>query len=220
LIKAAKINVLPRPPDLEPEELDRDEFPTSILSGTRSHKCFVSVIEPTGKIHTDQTRKFITPSSTGNNCLLALCDYDSNSILAQPMKSRHATTILNAHKELHAKLCAAGLRPQLQRLTNECSAILKECMTAQDVECQLVPAGVHRRNAAKRAIRTFKNHFVASLCRVDEDFPLHQWDRLLSQALLSLNSLRGSRLNPKLSAHAQMFGNFDCNRTCSRPVLQ
>jgi hypothetical protein len=60
-------------PDLEPEELgtDRDEFPTCILSGTRSHECFVSVIEPTGKICTDQTGKFITPSSTGNDC--ALC---------------------------------------------------------------------------------------------------------------------------------------------------
>jgi hypothetical protein len=181
-------------PDLGPEELgtDRDEFPTSILSGTRSHECFVSVIEPTGKVYTDQTGKFITPSSTGNNCLLVLYDYDSNSILAQPMKSRHATTVLSAYKVLHTKLCAAGLRPQLQRLDNECSAILKECMTAQDVEYQLVPPGVHRRNAAERAIRTFKNHFIAGLCSVDKDFPLHLWDRLLPQALLSLNLLRGS----------------------------
>jgi hypothetical protein len=127
----------------------------------------VSVIEPTGKIYTDQTGEFITPSSTGNNYLLALCDYDSNSILARPMKSRHATTILSAYKVLHTKLCTAGLRPQLQRLDDECSTILKEYMTAQDVECQLVPPGVHRRNAAERAIRTFKNHFIAGLCSVD-----------------------------------------------------
>jgi hypothetical protein len=106
---------------------------------------------------------------------------------------------------------------QLQRLDNECSAILKEYMTAQDVEYQLVPPGVHRRNAAERAIRTFKNHFIAGLCSVDKDFPLHLWDRLLPQALLSLNLLRGSRLNPKLSAHAQMFGNFDYNRTPIAP---
>jgi hypothetical protein len=71
---------------------------------------------------------------------------------------------------------------------------------------------MHRRNAAERAIRTFKNHFIAGLCSLDKDFPLHLWDRLLLQALLSLNLLCGSRINPKLSAWAQLFGNFDFNR--------
>ena len=51
------------------------------------------------------------------------------------------------------------------------------------------------------------------LCSVDKDFPLHLWDRLLPQAVLTLHLLRGSRLNPKLSAWAQLFGNFDFNRT-------
>jgi hypothetical protein len=50
-------------------------------------------------------------------------------------------------------------------------------MHDQDVDFQLAPPGVHRRNAAKRAIRTFKNHFIAGLCiSVDKDFPLHLWD--------------------------------------------
>jgi hypothetical protein len=135
------------------------------------------------------------------------------------MKSRHATAILNACKAVHAKLCNAGLRPQLQRLDNECSSVLKECMTAQNVEHQLVPPGVHRRNAAEGAMRTFKNYFIAGLCSADKDFPLHLWDRLLPQAILMLNLLvRGSRLNPKLSGHAQMFfGHFDYNRTPIAP---
>jgi hypothetical protein len=64
----------------------------------------------------------------------------------------------------------------------------------------LPPPGIHRRNAAERAIRTFKNHFIAGLCGVDQYFPLHLWDRLLPQAILTLNLLRGSRINPKLSA--------------------
>jgi hypothetical protein len=76
---------------------------------------------------------------------------------------------------------------------------------------------VHRRNTAKRAIRTFKNHFIAGLCSFNKDFPLHLWDRLVPQALLSLNILRGSRLNPKLSACAQLFGPFKFNRTPIAP---
>ena len=39
----------------------------------------------------------------------------------------------------------------------------------------------------------------------------------MPQAELTLNLLRGSRLNPKLSAHAQMNGHFDCNRTPLAP---
>ena len=81
-------------------------------------------------------------------------------------------------------------------------------MTAKDVDFQLVPPGNHCCNAAKRAIRTFKNHFIAGLCSVDKDFPLHLWDRLLLQGLLTLNMMRGSHLNPKLSAWAQVNGHL------------
>ena len=111
------------------------------------------------------------------------------------MKTKSATAILNAYKTSLAILIAAGLRPRLQRLDNECSAILKQHMRDEQVGFQLVPPGVHRRNAAERAIRTFKNHFIAGLCSTDTSFPLHLWDRLLPQALLTLNVLRGSRLN-------------------------
>jgi hypothetical protein len=68
-------------------------------------------------------------------------------------------------------------------------------MHSEDDDFQLVPPGMHRRNAAERAIRTFKNHFIAGLSSIDKDFPLHLWDQLLPQAILSVNLLRGSRLH-------------------------
>jgi len=85
-------------------------------------------------------------------------------------------------------------------------------MISQGIEYQLTPPDVHRRNAAERAIRTFKNHFVAGLCSLDPNFPLHLWDRLLPQALLTLNLLRPSHINPSLSAHAQLFGAYDFSK--------
>jgi hypothetical protein len=178
---------------------------------------YAALVEPTTQIYTDQTGKFVAPSSHGNNYLVVLYDYNSNGILAEPIRNQTTGSILAGFKILHAKLCAAGVRPLLQRLDNECSTILKEFLVAEDIDFQLVPPGIHRRNAAERAIHTFKNHFIAGLCRVDKDFPIHLWDRLLPQALLTLNLLRGSRLNPKLSALAQLFGVFDFNCTPIAP---
>ena len=193
-------------------------FPLSDPNNARSHHCFASVVTPTtGQIHSDQTGKFIVASSTGNNYVLVVYDYDSNSILVEPMRNRTGPSILKAYTIIHTRLVAAGLRPQLQRLDNECSDALKTFMRDAAIDYQLVPPKVHRRNAAERAIRTFKNHFIAGLCSVDKNFPLHLWDKLLPQAELTLNLLRGSRINPKLSAHAQMHGHFDSNRTPLAP---
>jgi hypothetical protein len=86
-------------------------------------------------------------------------------------------------------------------------------MHAKQIDYQLVPPNMHRRNAAERAIRTFKNHFIATLCGTDPDFPLLLWDQLLPQALLTLNLLQASRINPQLSAQAQVHGAYDYNRT-------
>jgi hypothetical protein len=73
------------------------------------------------------------------------------------------------------------------------------------------------KNAAEQATQTFKNHFVAILCATNKQFPLHLWDRLIPQAVLTLNLLRQSRINPKLSAHAQLQGPFDYNATPLAP---
>jgi hypothetical protein len=108
-----------------------------------------------GKVYTDQTGKFVAHSANGNNYLLTVYEYDSNAILAEPLNSRTATAIVSAYKAVHAQLCTAGLRPQLQRFNNECSAILKESMKNEEVDFELVPPGMKSCNAAERAILTF-----------------------------------------------------------------
>jgi hypothetical protein len=82
---------------------------------------------------------------------------------------------------------------------------------------QLVPPHCHRRNADERAIRTFKEHFLAGMESVDPDFPMHLWDRLLPQAEITLNLLRTSRLHPQLSAAARFHGQIDYNKTVFAP---
>lgn len=65
----------------------------------------------------------------------------------------------------------------------------------------------------ERAILTFKSYFKVGMASLDPDYPIRKWDRLLPQAETMLNLLRSARLNPKLSAHAFLFGQFDYNKT-------
>ena len=52
---------------------------------------------------------------------------------------------------------------------------------------------------------------------MDPEFPLHLWDQTIPHAELALNLLRGSRLNPKLSAYEQLHGRYDFNRNPIAP---
>ena len=138
-----------------------------------------------------------------------------------PSLSNHYATAPMHHSYKHTpysstKYNEPAVIPKLQRLDNEASKSLKEYITDKlDITYQLIPPHMHRRNAAERAIRTFKDHFKAGLASRDPNFPLHLWDRLLPQAQLTLNLLRPSRTNP--SAYAQLFGQFDFNKTPIAP---
>jgi hypothetical protein len=58
---------------------------------------------------------------------------------------------------------------------------------------------------------------LAFLATCDPDFPVSEWDQLLFQVELTLNLLKSSRVNPKLSAYAYLNGNFDFNKTPLAP---
>jgi hypothetical protein len=47
---------------------------------------------------------------------------------------------------------------------------------------------------------------------------MHLWDRILPQAVITLNMLRTSRINPKLSATTHIFGQHDYNRAPMAPT--
>jgi hypothetical protein len=97
-------------------------------------------------------------------------------------------------------------------MDNKSSTALNHFLQSKDIQFQLVPPYVQGQNAAERAIQTFKNHSIAMLCSTDTQFPIHLWDRLIPQAVITLNLLRQSRINPKLSAHAQLNDLFDYNK--------
>ena len=76
---------------------------------------------------------------------------------------------------------------------------------------QLVPPEDHRRNLAERAIQTWKDHFVGVLSGSTNTFLIQLWCQAILQAERQLLLLQQSRLNPKISAYANVYGTHDHN---------
>jgi hypothetical protein len=184
--------------------------------GIKNQLVYAATIDA-GKIYTDQTGRFPVVSSKGNKYIMILYDYDSNDILAQPIKDRKSPDLLRAFQVMEQELVARGLKPKLMKLDNEASKLLKTFPHQENNTFQLVSPYSHIRNSAERAIRSFKDHLIAGLCSTEKSFPMHLWDRLLPQAVITFNMLRTSRINPKLSAATHIYGQYDFNRAPMAP---
>jgi hypothetical protein len=169
-------------------------------------------------ISTDQPGRFPFTSTRGMNYIFLLYDHDSNAILVHPIKSRQAHHLVEGYDACYAKLQAAGINPVLHKLDNEISNAMRTAITTKKLKYQLADTHDHHANPAERAIGTFKNHFTAILSGCDSKFPPSLWCHLLHQAEITVNLLRPSRINPKLSAYHQVFGIFDFNRTPMAPL--
>mmetsp|Transcript_8669 Transcript_8669/g.12595 ORF Transcript_8669/g.12595 Transcript_8669/m.12595 type:complete len:139 (+) Transcript_8669:1-417(+) len=110
----------------------------------------------TGKIYRDLTGKFPYMSSRGNQYLLIVYDYDSNAILQHPLRNKSGKDIMEGYMTIIQSLTAKGLKPRLQTMANKASTALQQNPTSLNINFQLVPPQVHRRNAVERAIQTFK----------------------------------------------------------------
>jgi hypothetical protein len=206
-------------PGNEPSNEDFAPVPMDVHANSPQEATvvFVEIEQVTGKTYSDQTGKFLAPSATGSNYVMIFYEYDSNSIHAEPIKNRTAGELKRAYSTFVKLLTSRGLHPKLQILDNEASKLLVDYISGQGIDYQLAPPHVHRRNAAERAISTYKDHFIAGLCSTDKNYPLDLWDKLIPQSVITLNLLRRSRINPQLSAYAQVFGAFDFNKTPLAP---
>ena len=83
--------------------------------------------------------------------------------MAELIKNQQAATIKSAWKKLHSRLKLSGTKPKLYIMDNECSSDLQQALKEETCDFQLVPPHVHRRNAAERAISSFKDHLLSML---------------------------------------------------------
>ena len=135
----------------------------------------------TSKSYSNQIGKFPVKSSKGTKYIFILYHFDTNTIVAIPFQNRHTSSITPIWLECYDILKRHGEDPTLYILDNEHSQDLKDTFLNEQVKFQLVPPHVHRRNAAERAIRTYKNHLITGSCTCDSRFPIKERDCLLLQ---------------------------------------
>jgi hypothetical protein len=130
-------------------------------------------------IHSDLTGRFPVQSSRGMNYVLVVYDYDSNAILAEPMRNRTDAEMLRAYGVILNRLIACGLKPKLQRLDNEASTALKNTCktkwTSSTNSSHLTSIVAMLPNAPSHIQKSL---YCWSIIH-QPHFPLHLWCRLV-----------------------------------------
>ena len=83
---------------------------------TRTNQVFADCFQATGRIYTDQTGPFLTPSTSGNRYIFVLYDYDSNYIAAVGIPSRTKDQLIKAYRSIIQIFIKRGLNPNSNAL--------------------------------------------------------------------------------------------------------
>ena len=91
-------------------------------------------------------------------------------------------------------------------------------MIREHCKLQLVLPSSHCANLAEVTIKAWKQHFVSIEAGTAPNFPRLFWDKLVPQALLTLNLLRQSNATPTVVAYAHLCGQHDYNAQPLKPM--
>ena len=169
------------------------------------------------RLYTDLTGLFPVYLITGSNYIMILYLYDINGIIAEPLKNRTSQELSKAYNKWINIFQMKGILHSTHWLDNEAPSEIININKNYNITHQLTPPHMHRINAAERAIRTWKSHFITGLASTNSMFPLTLWDKLIDQDNITLNLLRKSRIHPNFSAHMELEGVFDYNKTPLAP---
>eukprot|EP00804_Cyclotella_cryptica_P027253 CCRYP_014360-RA/>CCRYP_014360-RA protein AED:0.37 eAED:0.35 QI:0/0/0/1/0/0/3/0/403 len=133
-------------------------------------------------------------------CYAALADKHQGTIYTDATGALPAVTLEG--NQYYFDLKTKGYKPTFNITNNQATTPIKAYLKIEDCKWQFVEPNNHRVNAVECAIQTFKNHFISGLCSTD----------LTEQALLTLNLLCTSRVDPTKSAYHQLHGHrYDWN---------
>ena len=190
---------------LPPTELDATSQDQTKEPDTPHTAMHARIIELDPINHADLTGKFPVQSAHGNNYLYVAVY--KGYVHLEPQASRSAADHLQSTKRTMTFFRARGDVPTTHRMDNEISQEVAQYLKTEcHMEIQLVPPGNHRTLKAERAIRTTKNHIIATLGTTNPSCPLFLWDSFIPQCEITLNTLLPSQKNPQLSAYEGLYG--------------
>ena len=133
-------------------------LPNNVPAKT-SNKLYV-VVMPVSKLYSDDMGRFPICSRSVHRYIMLAFHCNSNVIPIEPFQYRHDRHPISAYSLVMARIQDRGHEVDLQVLDNKASTKYCHAITQTWKEkFQLVPPDGHRRNAAERAIRTFKGAF-------------------------------------------------------------
>ena len=139
-------------------------------------------------MYTDDTGRFPVRSRSGNQYIMIVYHFDSNTIIYTPFKSCSDKLRLFVYVSIMQRLKDRNMMLYLQIVDKEAINKYKRIIEAKwGVGYQLVPLHIHRRNAAERSIRTFKACFLSILSGIAKTFSKNLWDLLIPQTELTIN---------------------------------
>jgi hypothetical protein len=164
-----------------------------------------------GTLYNNLTGAFLFISLGGKVYFLIVYHYESNAILALPISGFSNNAIFAVYKQQYELLKSKGFVIKLNKMDNQASNVIKLYLTPQQCDLMLVKPNNHRVNAAKRAIQTFKDHFVSMLATTDSKFPLQLWDCLTPHIETLLNMLQPLPIDPTKSAYEALHNPYNWN---------
>jgi hypothetical protein len=139
-------------------------FPAHEACVAQDMLCFAALTDArTGTMYTNLTGAFPVRSFKNMIYIFVAYIYDLNTIIVRPMASRTDASFIAAFTKVFAILRAQNYQPALNAMDNECSKAVEKHIRVNRMMIQLVPPHNHCVNAAKRAIGTFKEYFIAAL---------------------------------------------------------
>jgi hypothetical protein len=97
--------------------------------------------------------------------------------------------MIAAFMDILANLNAHDYSPMFNVMDNECFKAIEAHIQSNHMDIYLIPPHNHRVNTTKRAIATFKEHFISALTTVNRNCPIQLWNDILPQVELTLNTL-------------------------------
>ena len=155
----------------------------------------------------DVAARFPVPSA-GFKYIYQLVSCYKGNIHVEIMPSRTSGSYILAYEKTFQHWSRYGPVPSIVRLDNETSAELEKFLLVdlKVTSFQYFPPANHRANRAERCIRTWKNHFIATLATASPKYPVQQWTKLIPIAELTLNHLLPWQPNPAISAYHGLTG--------------
>jgi hypothetical protein len=169
-------------------------------------------------IYNDLMGNFPFMSLDGSICFFVMNHYKTNSILATPIVNMDDKSIFEAFKAKFNMLEEKGYKPKVNVMDSQATKYIKQFLTKKGCKLQLVEPHNHCINAAKQAIQTFKDAFIAALATPDVEFPLQLWDKLTPKVQDTLNLLQESRVTPGISAYKALNGPYDWGHYPLAPI--